>query len=80
MSLWPVFRFGAVSIARGLDDTPTLVALGLAVIALDLPGSVALLAKFMAVGAPERDTDDSFRSIACLADRRAVVGDQLLFS
>jgi PiT family inorganic phosphate transporter len=41
---------GAVSFARGLNDTPKLVALGLAVSVLDLAGSIVLVALFMALG------------------------------
>lgn len=41
---------GAVSFARGLNDTPKLVALGLAVSVLDLAWSVVLVALFMALG------------------------------
>jgi PiT family inorganic phosphate transporter len=41
---------GAVSFARGLNDTPKLVALGLAVSVLDLAWSIALVAIFMAIG------------------------------
>jgi len=41
---------GAVSFARGLNDTPKLVALGLALSVLDLSGSVVLVALFMALG------------------------------
>jgi len=41
---------GAVSFARGLNDTPKLVALGLAVSVLDLGWSIALVAIFMAIG------------------------------
>jgi inorganic phosphate transporter, PiT family len=41
---------GAVSFARGLNDTPKLVALGLAVSVLDLPWSIVLVAIFMAIG------------------------------
>ncbi len=41
---------GAVSFARGLNDTPKLVALGLAVSVLDLAGSIILVALFMALG------------------------------
>ena len=41
---------GAVSFARGLNDTPKLVALGLAVSVLDLAWSIALVAIFMALG------------------------------
>jgi len=44
------FSAGAVSFARGLNDTPKLVALGLAVSVLDLAWSIALVALFMAVG------------------------------
>jgi PiT family inorganic phosphate transporter len=48
-----VFHFisaGAVSFARGLNDTPKLVALGLAVSVLDSAWSIALVAIFMAIG------------------------------
>lgn len=41
---------GAVSFARGLNDTPKLVALGLAVSALDFAWSIVLAALFMALG------------------------------
>ena len=41
---------GAVSFARGLNDTPKIVALGLVGNALDLSWSVALVASFMALG------------------------------
>jgi PiT family inorganic phosphate transporter len=41
---------GAVSFARGLNDTPKLVALGLAVSVLDFAWSIALVAIFMAIG------------------------------
>lgn len=41
---------GAVSFARGLNDTPKLVALGLAVNVFDFSWSVALVAIFMALG------------------------------
>lgn len=41
---------GTVSFARGLNDTPKLVALGLAVSVLDLGESIALIALFMAIG------------------------------
>jgi len=41
---------GAVSFARGLNDTPKLVALGLAVSVLDLAWSIILTALFMALG------------------------------
>lgn len=41
---------GAVSFARGLNDTPKLVALGLAISVLDLAWSIALVAIFMAIG------------------------------
>lgn len=41
---------GAVSFARGLNDTPKLVALGLAVSVLDFSWSIALVAIFMAIG------------------------------
>jgi PiT family inorganic phosphate transporter len=41
---------GAVSFARGLNDTPKLVALGLAVSVLDLAWSTVLVAVFMALG------------------------------
>lgn len=41
---------GAVSFARGLNDTPKVVALGLAVSVLDLAWSIALVAIFMAIG------------------------------
>lgn len=41
---------GAVSFARGLNDTPKLVALGLAISVLDFTWSVALVAIFMAIG------------------------------
>lgn len=41
---------GAVSFARGLNDTPKLVALGLAVSVLDFTWSIALVALFMAIG------------------------------
>ena len=41
---------GAVSFARGLNDTPKLVALGLAVSVVDLAWSIALVAVFMALG------------------------------
>lgn len=41
---------GAVSFARGLNDTPKLVALGLAVSVLDFAWSIALVASFMAIG------------------------------
>lgn len=41
---------GAVSFARGLNDTPKLVALGLAVSVLDLAWSIVLAALFMALG------------------------------
>ncbi|MBM4299130.1 MAG: inorganic phosphate transporter [Deltaproteobacteria bacterium] len=41
---------GAVSFARGLNDTPKLVALGLAVSVLDFASSIALVAIFMAIG------------------------------
>ena len=41
---------GAVSFARGLNDTPKLVALGLAVSVLDLAWSIVLVALFMALG------------------------------
>jgi len=41
---------GAVSFARGLNDTPKLVALGLAVSVLDLAWSIALVAIFIAIG------------------------------
>lgn len=44
------FSAGAVSFARGLNDTPKLVALGLAVSVLDLAWSIALVAVFMALG------------------------------
>ncbi|MEO6163672.1 MAG: inorganic phosphate transporter [Candidatus Binatia bacterium] len=44
------FSAGAVSFARGLNDTPKLVALGLAVSVLDLAWSVVLVALFMALG------------------------------
>jgi len=40
----------AVSFARGLNDTPKIVALGLAVSVLDLSWSIALVALFMAIG------------------------------
>lgn len=41
---------GAVSFARGLNDTPKLVALGLAVSVLDFAWSIVLVAAFMALG------------------------------
>lgn len=41
---------GALSFARGLNDTPKLVALGLAVSVLDFTWSIALVASFMAIG------------------------------
>jgi inorganic phosphate transporter, PiT family len=41
---------GAVSFARGVNDTPKLVALGLAGGALDLPWAIALVASAMAFG------------------------------
>jgi PiT family inorganic phosphate transporter len=41
---------GAVSFARGLNDTPKLVALGLAVSVLNFAWSIALVASFMAIG------------------------------
>lgn len=41
---------GAVSFARGLNDTPKLIALGLAVSVLDFAWSIALVAIFMALG------------------------------
>jgi PiT family inorganic phosphate transporter len=41
---------GAVSFARGLNDTPKIVALGLSFGSLGLTGSVALVALAMAVG------------------------------
>jgi PiT family inorganic phosphate transporter len=41
---------GAVSFARGLNDTPKIVALGLAGGALNLPWSIGLVAVAMAVG------------------------------
>jgi PiT family inorganic phosphate transporter len=41
---------GAVSFARGLNDTPKIVALGLVVGALDLTGSIILVAAGMALG------------------------------
>ncbi len=41
---------GAVSFARGLNDTPKLIALGLALSVLDLLGSLVLVALFMALG------------------------------
>ena len=41
---------GAVSFARGLNDTPKLVALGLAVSVLDLAASILLVALCMALG------------------------------
>jgi len=41
---------GSVSFARGLNDTPKLVALGLAVSVLDLAWSVLLVALAMALG------------------------------
>jgi inorganic phosphate transporter, PiT family len=41
---------GSVSFARGLNDTPKLVALGLAMSVLDLASSVVLVALFMAMG------------------------------
>jgi PiT family inorganic phosphate transporter len=44
------FSAGAVSFARGLNDTPKLVALGLAVSVLDPAWSVVLVALFMALG------------------------------
>jgi len=44
------FSAGAVSFARGLNDTPKLVALGLAVSVLDLVWSIVLVALFMALG------------------------------
>ena len=39
-----------MSFARGLNDTPKLVALGLAVSVLDLAWSILLVALFMALG------------------------------
>lgn len=44
------FSAGAVCFARALNDTPKLVALGLAVSVLDLAGSIVLVALFMALG------------------------------
>jgi inorganic phosphate transporter, PiT family len=41
---------GAVSFARGLNDTPKLVALGLAVSVLNFAWTIALVAVFMAIG------------------------------
>jgi PiT family inorganic phosphate transporter len=41
---------GAVSFARGLNDTPKLVALGLGVSVLNFAWSIALVASFMAIG------------------------------
>lgn len=41
---------GAVSFARGLNDTPKIVALGLVTTALDLPGAISLVAFVMALG------------------------------
>jgi PiT family inorganic phosphate transporter len=41
---------GAVSFARGLNDTPKLIALGLAVSVLDLAWSIILVSAFMALG------------------------------
>jgi PiT family inorganic phosphate transporter len=41
---------GAVSFARGLNDTPKLIALGMAVSVLDFVWSIALVALFMAIG------------------------------
>jgi len=52
-SVFDAFHFisaGAVSFARGLNDTPKLVALGLAVSVLDVAWSIALVAIFMAIG------------------------------
>jgi inorganic phosphate transporter, PiT family len=44
------FSAGAVSFARGLNDTPKIVALGIVAGALDLESSIALVAIVMAVG------------------------------
>ncbi len=44
------FSAGAVSFARGLNDTPKIVALGLAASTLDLTWSVGLVAVTMALG------------------------------
>jgi PiT family inorganic phosphate transporter len=41
---------GAASFARGLNDTPKLVALGLGVSVLNFAWSIALVASFMAIG------------------------------
>ena len=44
------FSAGAVSFARGLNDTPKIVALGIVAGALDLESSIGLVAIVMAVG------------------------------
>ena len=48
--IWPIIIVGAVSFARGLNDTPKLVALGMAVSVLDFAWSIVLVAIFMAFG------------------------------
>jgi inorganic phosphate transporter, PiT family len=45
------FSAGAVSFARGLNDTPKIVAIGLTASALDLRWAIGLVAAIMALGA-----------------------------